>query len=60
MKFSVNFEGFITVEAKSRDEAQEVFWNWVGDIQDKTHYDNCGVILKTPFFEFDGTEEEEE
>lgn len=60
MKFSVDFEGWITVEAKSHDEAQEIFWNWVGDIQCKSRYDNHGVILKTPFFECDGVEEEEE
>lgn len=57
MKFSVDFEGWITVEAKSIEQAQEIFWNWVGDIQEKTHYDNYGVILETPFFEYDGVEE---
>lgn len=58
MKYTVDFEGWISVKAKSHEEAQEIFWNWVGDIQDRTHYDNYGVILKTPFFECDGVEEE--
>lgn len=59
MKLSVGYVGWITVEAKSREEAQEIFWNWVGDIQEKTHYDNYGIILETPFFAFDGIDEED-
>ena len=57
MTFAVDFEGWIVVEAKSHEEAQEIFWNWVGDIQDKAHYDYSGVILETPIFECDGVEE---
>ena len=59
MKYAVDFEGWVVVEAKNRDEAQNIFWEWVGDIEEKTHYDNYGVILKAPTFQFDGVEEEE-
>lgn len=59
MKYVVDFEGWIIVEAKNRDEAQNIFWEWVGDIEEKTRYDNYGVILKTPAFQFDGVEEED-
>lgn len=34
--FEIEFTGCITVEAKNRDEAQEIFWNWIEDIQ--RHY----------------------
>lgn len=57
-KFTVDFEGWIQVEAKDHDEAQEIFWQWVGDIQDYTLIDWRKVILKTPCFECDGVEED--
>ena len=58
MKFAVDFEGWITVEAETPEEAQEIFWNWVGDIPEKPRYYSHTVILKTPFFECVGVEEE--
>lgn len=59
MKYTVDFEGWITVEAKSYEEAQEIFWNWVGDIQDNTLMNWRKTISKCPTFECDGVEEEE-
>lgn len=59
MKYAVDFEGYIFVEAKDHDEAQNIFWEWVGSIQDNTLIDWRKVILKTPAFECDGVEEED-
>lgn len=57
-KFFVDFEGWLQIEAKDRDEAQEIFWQWVGDIQDNALTDWRKVILKTPTFQYDGAEED--
>lgn len=58
MKYAVNFEGWITVEAKNRDEAQNIFWEWVGDIQDNILADWYKTIQDSTF-QFDGVEEED-
>ena len=58
MKYVVDFEGWITVEANSRDEAQNIFCEWVGDIQDNTLANWRKKILRYPTFDFDGVEEE--
>ena len=58
MEFFVDFEGHIKVKANSHEEAQAIFWNWVVDIQERTYYENFGVILDGPFFECSGVEEE--
>ena len=59
MKFAVDFEGWIIVEAKSHEEAQEIFYEWAGDIQNNTLINWRKKILKYPAFECDGVEEEE-
>lgn len=56
MKYAVDFEGWIEVEAESKDEAQNIFWHWVSDIQDSTLDDYKKVILRSPCFEYDGAE----
>lgn len=56
MKFAVDFEGWIEVEAKDSDEAQDIFWQWVCDIQDSTLADYKKVILRSPRFQYDGAE----
>lgn len=56
-RFAVDFEGYIKVEAKSNEEAENIFWEWVGDMQDMTLTDWRKVIIKTPYFESDGSEE---
>ena len=60
MKFAVDFEGWIEVEAKDAEEAQDIFWNWAGDAQDYAigHYKK--KILRSPRIEYDGVEEIEE
>lgn len=56
MKFAVDFEGWIEVEAKDAEEAQNIFWNWAGDAQDSALVDYRKVILRIPRFEYDGAE----
>lgn len=60
MKYAIDFEGWIVVEAKDAEEAQNIFWQWVGDAQDSAFVDYRKVILKSPYFEYDGAEEVEE
>ena len=57
MKYAVDFEGWIIVEAKNRDEAQNIFLEWAGDIQDNTSIKWNKKILQYPAFQFDGVEE---
>jgi len=59
-KFAVDFEGWIEVEARDAEEAQNIFWSWVSDIQDYTLGNYRKVILRTPRIEYDGSEEIEE
>lgn len=59
MKYAVDFEGYIFVEAKNHDEAQNIFWEWVDDIQENIFIKWNKVILKSPAFECDGVEEED-
>lgn len=59
MKYAVDFTGWIIVEAKDRDEAQNIFWVWAGDIQDNTRADWRKVILQYPAFECDSVEKED-
>lgn len=59
-KFAIDFEGWIEVEAKDAEEAQNIFWQWAGDAEDVALVDYRKVILRTPCFEFDGSEEVEE
>ena len=56
--FIIDFSGCVKVKAKSRDEAKDIFWNLVGDLQDKTLADWSGVVTQTPYFEYEGAEEE--
>ena len=58
MKYTVDFTGWILVEAKNRDEAQNIFYEWAGNIQDNTRADWDKVILQYPSFNYDGVEEE--
>lgn len=60
MKFAVDFEGWIEVEAKDAEEAQVIFWNWAGDAQDSALGSYKKIILRTPCFEYDGIERIEE
>ena len=56
--FSVDFTGSIRIRAKSQDEATEIFWNWVGDIQDRTLGDWSRLIILSPDFDYNVIEEE--
>ena len=56
--FTIDFTGSIRVKAKNREEAGEIFWNWVNDVQDNTLANWSGTIVESPYFEKDGVEEE--
>ncbi len=56
--FTVDFTGYVRIKAKNREEANDIFWEWVGDLQDKSLADWSGIVLESPSFEYDGAEEE--
>jgi len=58
MKYTVDFEGWVTIEADSYEKAEEIFWNWVGNTQDNTLVDWPEAISECPHFQFDGAEKE--
>ena len=51
--FAVDFTGCVRIHAQTKEEAEEKFWNWVGDIQDDTKVDWFGVITDAPYFDRD-------
>lgn len=59
MKYAVDFEGYIFVEAKNHNEAQSIFLEWVNDIEDNTLANWRKVILTSPAFECNCVEEED-
>lgn len=56
--FVIDFTGYVLIKAKTREEANNTFWEWVGDLQDKSIADWYGVVTQSPYFESDGVEEE--
>lgn len=58
--FTVDFSGYVRIKAKTHEEASDIFWNWVGDLQDKSLIDWSGVVMQSPYFENEGVEEEKE
>ena len=56
--FTINFTGSIKIRAKNLDEATEIFWNWVGNIQDQSLSDWSGMVTQSPYFDYDEIEEE--
>ena len=56
--FAIDFSGYVRIKAKNHEEATEIFWNWVEDLQDKSLYDWSGVVTQSPYFENAGVEEE--
>ena len=56
--FAIDFSGCVRVKAKTPEEASNLFWEWVGDLQDKSLDDWSGVVTQSPYFENNGIEEE--
>ena len=56
--FTIDFSGCVQVKAKTCEEASNIFWEWVGDLQDKSLDDWSRVIVQSPHFENEGVEEE--
>lgn len=51
--FAVDFTGRVRIQARTKIEAEEKFWNWVSDIQDNTRVNWSGTITNTPYFDRD-------
>ena len=56
--FEIDFSGCVRIKAKTHEEASDIFWEWVGDLQDKTLADWSGIVTQSPYFENEGVEEE--
>ena len=56
--FAIDFSGCVRIKAKTSEEANDIFWEWVGDLQDKGLTDWSGVVTELPYFEKEGVEEE--
>ena len=56
--FAIDFSGCVRVKAKTPEEASDIFWAWVGDLQDKSLADWFEVVTQSPYFENEGVEEE--
>jgi hypothetical protein len=56
--YAFDFSGCVRIKAKTDEEAKNLFWEWVGDMQDKTLADWNGVVVQSPYFENEGDEEE--
>lgn len=56
--FAIDFTGCVRIKAKNPEEARDIFWEWVGRIQDESLSDWSGVVTQYPYFENDGVEEE--
>lgn len=54
--FAVDFTGCVRIQAKTKEEAEDKFWDWVGDIQDNTRVDWSGTITQAPYFDRDCVE----
>ena len=52
--FAVDFSGYIRIKARTPEEANDIFWDWVGELEDKSLTNWSGV----PYFENEGIEEE--
>lgn len=56
--FAIDFSGCVRIKAKDLEEASDIFWEWVGDLQDKSLADWPGIVTQSPYFENEGVEEE--
>lgn len=56
--FAIDFSGCVRIKAKTKEEANDIFWEWVGDLQDKSLVDWYGVVTELPYFQKEGVEEE--
>ena len=56
--FAVDFSGTVKIKARTSEEASNIFWNWIGDLQDKSLVDWSEVVTQSPYFEYQGVEED--
>lgn len=55
--FAIDFSGCVRIKAKNREEANDIFWEWVGDLQDKSLADWTGIVTQSPYFDNESVEE---
>lgn len=56
--FAIDFSGCVRIKAKNHEEANHIFQEWVGDLEDKSFAEWSGVVIESPYFENEGIEEE--
>ena len=56
--YAIDFSGYVKVKAKTPQEANDIFWQWVEDMEIKTKDDWAGIVPQSPFFQNEGVEEE--
>lgn len=56
--FTIDFSGCVRIKARTPEEAKDLFWEWVGDLQDKSLADWSGIVTQSPYFDSEGMEEE--
>lgn len=56
--FTIDFSGRIQVKAKTPEEARDIFWMVVGDMQDKSLAEWSDVVTQFPYFERGDVKEE--
>ena len=56
--YAIDFLGCVRIKAKNEEEAKNIFWNWVGDLQDKSLSDWFKIVTQTPYFKYDGIKQE--
>lgn len=55
---AVSFSGCIRVKANNDREAIDIFWKWVEDLQYRSFEKWPGVITWSPYFEYEGIQED--
>ena len=56
--YVINFLGDVPIKATTLQEANDLFWQWVESMQDKTSDDWTGIVSQSPSFQNDGIKEE--
>lgn len=56
--YTIDYSGHVQVKAKTLQEANGIFWDWIIDMQNKTSDDWSGIVPQTPLFQNEGVEEE--
>lgn len=55
--YAINFSECVRIKAKTREEATDIFWEWISDMNDKTLTDWHGIVT-LPYLKNISLEEE--